>query len=145
MSKRKPTRDPESYEVGYRKPPPEHQFRVGRSGNPKGRPRDKRPLEERLRIIAERAVKVTDKATGKQVRMPRVELLWHTLLQDGAKGNAAATKFVFSILLRQTASQGEAVDLDVLNAEDRAILDAYLRSRTPEDDSGPKGEGGAVV
>jgi hypothetical protein len=26
------------YDVGYRKPPPEHRFKPGQSGNPKGRP-----------------------------------------------------------------------------------------------------------
>jgi len=38
-------RDPEDYEVGYRKPPAEFRFKKGVSGNPKGRPPGRRSPE----------------------------------------------------------------------------------------------------
>ena len=31
---------PRDYEVGYGKPPKEHRFKKGQSGNPRGRPKD---------------------------------------------------------------------------------------------------------
>ncbi len=34
----------QDYEVGYGKPPKEHRFKVGQSGNPKGRPPEKKTM-----------------------------------------------------------------------------------------------------
>ena len=42
---------PEDYKVGYGKPPENHRFKKGQSGNPKGRPRDKKADQIDVRNI----------------------------------------------------------------------------------------------
>src|SRR5438045_3628242 len=55
-------------EVGYGRPPAQHQYKPGQSGNPRGRPRDThvefktlvaRGLDERVRVQTPRGVKAT--------------------------------------------------------------------------------------
>ena len=53
-----------SREVGYKKPPVEHQFKKGQSGNPKGKPRNADELAEVVRELL--AEKVEDPATKKR-------------------------------------------------------------------------------
>src|ERR1700730_8220909 len=70
-----PAADPPPYEVGYRKPPAASQFKPGRSGNPKGRPkgaRNKRPAlnDERPKTIIIGEAYRTIKVSEESVRSP---------------------------------------------------------------------------
>ena len=97
-------------ERGYRKPPAEHQFKPGKSGNPLGRPRKPRfpKLERSLgydliedldKIIldqANRLVKIQD--AGKTTRMPLQAVVFRKLMQNGLAGDSRALKEVLSII-----------------------------------------------
>jgi Family of unknown function (DUF5681) len=88
-----PSPEATPYEVGYRKPPVEPQFKPGCSGNPKGRPkgaRNKLPAlhEERLKtiIIAEayRTIKVSE---GKrQITIPMAQAVVRAVGVNAARG-----------------------------------------------------------
>lgn len=60
------------YEVGYRKPPMEHRFHPGRTGNPNGRLKDKTIEDiDALRVVQE---SVSVRVSGRRKRMSRFEV-----------------------------------------------------------------------
>ncbi|MCB1420326.1 MAG: hypothetical protein KDJ74_15495 [Notoacmeibacter sp.] len=96
------------YEVGYAKPPVESQFKKGKSGNPKGRPRgsrNKAPAlnEERLKAIimeeAYRTIKINE--GSKQIAIPMAKAVLRSLAHNAVKGNTRAQR-LFSEMLAST-------------------------------------------
>lgn len=61
-----------SYEVGYKKPPREHQFKPGNNANPKGRPKGSKNLSTMLSEALSEKVAVRDK--GKTRKMTKGEI-----------------------------------------------------------------------
>ncbi len=66
--KKQPTRD---YKVGHGKPPKEHQWAKGHSGNPKGRPKSRKPGLTDVSTLLDEPVKVM--AGGKACDMSPFE------------------------------------------------------------------------
>jgi hypothetical protein len=84
MAKTRETRNPGDYEVGYKKPPKQHQFRKGESGNQGGRPKGRSHYLADLRRALNQKVVVTE--NGKTKRMSMYEVVVRQLLASAAKG-----------------------------------------------------------
>jgi hypothetical protein len=61
--------------VGYRRPPKEHQFKPGRSGNPRGRPKGSKNEATIWRDVLSKRIPIreggkTRRANGKPLRLP---------------------------------------------------------------------------
>jgi Family of unknown function (DUF5681) len=115
------------YTTGYRKPPKEHQFRPGQSGNASGRPKGKKNTETLLRQILDRRIEVRNGSTTRKISVREAIL---TRFADSAlKGDTKSAAF---LLQRYDGSEAvqEHVDTSTTPDEQEIItryLEAYLK------------------
>jgi hypothetical protein len=102
------TEDYKSEEVGYGRPPKQHQFRKGQSGSPKGR-RRKGQLKVNLKAMAHeeffRLITVTE--NGKTRRMPIIQLLLRKNLAAATNGAGSVSKLVSDFMRWLMQTNGE--------------------------------------
>ena len=114
---------PGDYEVGYKKPPRHARFAKGRSGNPRGRPKDTKNLKTDLAEELREQVLVREGATQKQLSKQRAML--KSLTTKAIKGDTRAANIVLTMILRLIeAEEGEKTDVP-LTADERAILQTF--------------------
>lgn len=82
--------DPKDYEVGYGKPPKATQFQKGKSGNPKGRPKNSQNLITRFWKLANR--KIVIKEGNRQMEVPMFDVVILQLLRQAGNGNVSAAR-----------------------------------------------------
>lgn len=119
--------DKEDYAVGYGKPPAEHQFRKGKSGNPRGRPRKARAVhaptsrllgsdEPTTTLILEEAYRPVRVREGDRVtEMPANQAILRAMQQNALKGNRIAQRD-FTMLLRSIESEQRQAQLQYFMA-----------------------------
>jgi hypothetical protein len=81
--------------VGYKRPPKEHQFQKGCSGNPNGRPKDKKSLFDKLEAILNELVTVVE--DGERKRVTKLEAMIMRLLAKALSGDLRALTKVLEL------------------------------------------------
>ena len=85
-----------SQAVGYCRPPVEHQFMKGRTGNPKGRPPKPRTIYDvAAKVLAEPVEAMID---GKVVRLSTLRAMFRQVCHRALRGNVTALKRVFDMI-----------------------------------------------
>jgi len=126
-------------EVGYCRPPKEHCFQKGQSGNPKGRPKGLKNFDTILARELERPVTVTD--NGVRRRRMKSEVMIRVVVDKALKGDLKAFlclhKMMNSLEQGARARGGEGASADESELSDDAYKDAIkaLLRRHKEDQS----------
>jgi hypothetical protein len=78
--------------VGYGKPPAQHRFKPGKSGNPIGRPKEAKGRRATARRVLMEKHRADPAGTGKPRQYPAIELVLILLKQLAASGDQRAFK-----------------------------------------------------
>jgi Family of unknown function (DUF5681) len=115
--------------VGYGRPPKATQFKKGKSGNPKGRPKGSRTVGAVLQDILQQKIAVTE--NGKTRRLPALEVMLRRLANDAMRNEPTALKLMLSLYDRYGESPEAGIRFDEVLAEDKAILATFLKTPPP--------------
>jgi hypothetical protein len=131
MSNDEESRPPKT---GYRKPPAEHRFRAGRSGNPKGRPKGSKNFKTDVSEILGTPV-VIDQG-GRRLRVSTQKATLMRLRDKALHGDSKAMDRMLALASLHSEIVEEP-DEGQLEDEDQEILNAYrmaVRGELPSAD-----------
>lgn len=118
------------YEVGYGKPPREHQFGPGRAGNIKGRPKGSVSTKTLLNRLMNETVVATINSRRKTITQR--EALLRRLFEQGLKGHLPSLTLLLKLeAIHQAApaaggSEAEVAQPEALTAAERRLLSEHL-------------------
>ena len=126
---------------GYKNPPMEHQFKKGKSGNPKGRPRKKKQSssDPGLDLIAsvhrELRKSVFVQENGKHREITKLDAFSAQLVAQSVNGKPSQQKMLLSLLTLHKQEETEQQTLEQLQTYDEDLLnDLYDQLNSMNDD-----------
>lgn len=87
--------DQKGYAVGYAKPPKHAQFKKGKSGNPKGRPKGSKSFKSALQDAFDQQIPVT--RNGKTMKAQIVDAMLIKVIAMALSGNPTFMKMAFEL------------------------------------------------
>jgi hypothetical protein len=112
--------------VGYCKPPIETRFKPGQSGNPRGRPKGSRSLDQVLRQALDR--RVPDPRRGERHTVRMIELIVEGLVLGAARRDPRMVRLLLALIDRYAPSDAPNETQENIRAADKEILDEYIAS-----------------
>ncbi|MFZ1006329.1 MAG: DUF5681 domain-containing protein, partial [Candidatus Sulfotelmatobacter sp.] len=123
--------------IGYSNPPRHTQFPVGKSGNPKGRPKGSKNFATVIERELNDRVPVTE--NGKRKKISKREAIAKQVINKAAGGDLKAAQTVFNQTRFNEDNPGATNDLGVFDsAEDRLVMGDIIRRIRSMDPSSPE-------
>ncbi len=114
-----------NYKVGYGKPPKASQFKTGQSGNPKGRPKQRRSMTSKIEHELRRPIAITE--NGRTAKVSKGDAMVKTLVARALKGDAKSIQLVIN---HSDSLRGhDALQPSDLEPLDHLILNEFSKRR----------------
>ena len=112
-------------DVGYRKPPKHTQFKPGKSGNSKGRPKGTKNLKTDLIEELDEKILVHEGDDARKISKQRAVV--KSLVSRTLKGDGRAASSLLSMMMKllDTGAGEEPEGLAELNPDELEVLEAY--------------------
>jgi hypothetical protein len=111
------------YEVGYKRPPKETQFKPGQSGNPNGRPKGARNLK--MDLADELQERIVLREGGERRTVSKQRAMLKRLMERALNGDTRAASLIINMVARfLDQTEDEAHDTPLAET-DLEILEAY--------------------
>ena len=127
---------------GYKNPPKEYQFKKGKSGNPKGRPRKKQQpsSDPGLDLIAsvhrELGKTINVQENGQHKEVTKLDAFSAQLVAQSVNGKPSQQKMLLSLLTIETHEETEQQTLEQLQSYDEDLLNnLYDQLNSMNDDT----------
>jgi uncharacterized protein DUF5681 len=111
-----------SYRVGYGRPPKEHRFQPGQSGNRNGRPKGKKNTSTLLREILDRKIEVRTGSTVRKISVREAMLTRFT--ESALKGDTKSAAFLLQRYDMLETAQEHTTGIPT--PEEQEIISAYF-------------------
>jgi hypothetical protein len=111
-----------NYVIGKGKPPPEHTWRPGQSGNSRGRPKGRKNESTIWKEILGR--KITIPIGGKLRKVTILEAIQYRIANDALTGNIKSAGFILNRFAITVTGDDPVTDS---SEDDRAVLEAFVR------------------
>jgi hypothetical protein len=111
-----------SDKTGYGRPPKQHQFKPGQSGNPRGRPKGAKSTATLIDEIFKRKVRIRTERGVRKITVHEAMLTGFT--DRGLKGDTKSAAFLFDRRDRAEAA-GDQADSDT-TADEQQIIEFFL-------------------
>ena len=128
------------YKVGYKKPPMHSRFPKGKSGNPRGRPKEAPTVDAVLMKTLRARVTVTE--NGRRMKMSRMELIIKQLLNKASAGDLPSIQLLLRLHRDGTPADNNghggtpySSTFEDERAEILSLLKEYQAPEEPEDKS----------
>jgi hypothetical protein len=123
----KKSENSEGYEVGYKRPPQNSQFKQGESGNRKGRPKEGKNTYAMLKEVLEQKINI--KENGRDLRIPKKLAMIMQLVNKAVKGDVKAINSLLPHMLMADAKEEDKNKiLASISQDDRDIITNYLKN-----------------